>query len=88
MVNARTKRTWQNYPDQPFDPDTITHTATSGNATDALPDGWFLTFPLRSGESSEPIEMPMVEGVYPYFCVLHPNWANGTVIVRDGWLIT
>jgi plastocyanin len=85
-VEPGAKIIWKNedYPDKtdPLEPDTIRHTATSG--IDALPDGWFMTDILQSGESSKPIEMPRTEGIYPYFCIFHPNWINGTVIVKSG----
>jgi hypothetical protein len=38
---------------------------------------------LNSGESREWIEMPRTPCVYPYFCIMHPNWINGTVIVSE-----
>jgi plastocyanin len=85
-VEPGAKIIWKNedYPDKtdPSEPDTVRHTATSG--VDALPDGWFLTDILQSGNSSKPIEMPWTEGIYPYFCIMHPGWVNGTVIVKSG----
>ena len=84
-VKPGAKVIWKNedYPDKtdPYAPDTIQHTATSGISP--LPDGWFMTDILSSGNSSKPIEMPRTPGVYPYFCIFHPNYVNGTVIVRE-----
>jgi hypothetical protein len=59
-VKPGAKVIWKNedYPDKtdPYASDTTRHSATSG--VDALPDGWFMTDILQSGNSSKSIEMP------------------------------
>ncbi|KFM16652.1 MG2 domain protein [Marine Group I thaumarchaeote SCGC RSA3] len=60
--------------------DTAAHTYTSGTPDDG-PDGIFDTSLLMAGGSYE--WSPTEEGVYPYFCMVHP-WMLGTILVGEG----
>jgi cytochrome c oxidase subunit 2 len=61
--------------------DNALHTATSGNAATATPDGKFDTGYITAKQSSKPITMPTQSGEIPYFCTLHP-FLTGTVTVQ------
>jgi plastocyanin len=61
--------------------DNALHTATSGNAETATPDGKFDTGMVGAMTQSQPITMPTEPGEYTYFCTLHP-YLVGTVTVQ------
>jgi cytochrome c oxidase subunit 2 len=61
--------------------DNALHTATSGDAKAATPDGKFDTGYITAKQSSKPITMPTQPGEIPYFCTLHP-FLTGTVTVQ------
>lgn len=60
--------------------DTLLHTVTSGSPDDGGQDGIFNSGPLASGMKFT--HTFTEDGVYPYFCVLHP-WLSGKVVVQD-----
>ena len=49
--------------------DDALHTATSGNAETATPDGKFDTGMVGAMTQSQPVTMPTEPGEYTYFCV-------------------
>ena len=61
--------------------DNALHTATSGNAETATPDGKFDSGMVGATTQSQPITMPTEPGEYTYFCTLHP-FLVGTVTVQ------
>jgi plastocyanin len=61
--------------------DNALHTATSGNAETATPDGKFDSGMVGAKTQSQPIAMPTEPGEYTYFCTLHP-YLVGTVTVQ------
>ena len=61
--------------------DNALHTATSGNAETATPDGKFDSGMVGAMTQSQPITMPTEPGEYTYFCTLHP-FLVGTVTVQ------
>ena len=61
--------------------DNALHTATSGNAETATPDGKFDTGMVGAMTQSQPITMPAEPGEYTYFCTLHP-YLVGSVTVQ------
>jgi plastocyanin len=64
--------TWKN-------DDTALHTATSGDAEAAKPDGKFDSGFLNKGQSFSFVFE--TAGDYPYYCMVHP-WMTGTVTVK------
>ncbi len=64
--------------------DSVTHTVTSGSATDG-PDGDFDSGIFSAGETFS--HMFGNDGSFNYFCMLHP-WMTGQVIVERGGVIT
>jgi plastocyanin len=64
--------TWKN-------DDTAIHTATSGDAESAAPDGKFDSGFLNKGQSFSFVFE--TAGDYPYYCMVHP-WMTGTVTVK------
>jgi plastocyanin len=73
-VSAGSSVIWDNQ-------DNALHTATSGNAETAVPDGLFDSGMLGAKTQSQPIAMPSEPGEYTYFCTLHP-YLTGTVVVE------
>jgi plastocyanin len=61
--------------------DNALHTATSGNADTATPDGKFDTGLVGANQQSKPVTVPTEPGDYMYFCTLHP-FLVGTVTVQ------
>ncbi|MGH9975945.1 MAG: cupredoxin domain-containing protein [Nitrososphaeraceae archaeon] len=73
-VSAGSPVVWDNQ-------DNALHTATSGNAETATPDGKFDTGMVGAMTQSQPVTMPTEPGEYTYFCTLHP-FLVGTVTVQ------
>ena len=59
--------------------DTAAHTATAGSASDGPSGVWDSSLIMTGGSYSHIFDS---EGVFPYFCMVHP-WMMGTVIVGD-----
>jgi plastocyanin len=64
--------TWDNF-------DSAAHTATAGSASDGPSGVWDSSLIMTGGSYSHIFDS---EGVFPYFCMVHP-WMLGTVIVGD-----
>ena len=71
-INVGDSVTWDNY-------DAAAHTATAGSASDGPSGVWDSSLIMTGGSYSHIFDS---EGVFPYFCMVHP-WMMGTVIVGD-----
>ena len=75
LAKADTEVTWLNT-------DTAAHTVTSGTPDDG-PDGLFdSSVIMADGQYTKGFERGFSDGVYPYYCTVHP-WMTGTIIIGN-----